>query len=333
MNPINLSAEQLEWARSILAKQQLTEVEFGNLFKKTFPGVFPETTAGRGVSVRLKEKLREAGIPYARQPPGPKRVDPPNNRWLTANPELVIQYHPKLAVVSDIHAGNHDADVIEFVAEKLVERGIDTLVWGGDIFDNAYIGHKGSHSAYASPLDEVVFGAAQIWQRFKQAGIVTSYFYQGNHDNKPFRGTQGEWSFENFLQDHFFPQVDLKGSNIITTNRYYITMRPRKPKSFPWKGPENFATRFTHQKEYSRIPLRTASRLASKFFMNVVCNHQHHLGWTWHESGLVWLADSGCTQERGGVEYKDMRDSAHPQHIQGFLTIEEGRPHSWPFMH
>lgn len=326
MKRIDLTDEQLEWARQTLNKNAFTEIQIGDMFKAKWPDVFAENTLGRNVTYRLKQKLLDAGIDIVYQRMGPRRVDPPNTRWLDANPPLEVQYHPRVGIFGDIHAGSHDPDVVEFVAEKVEERSIDVLVWAGDIFDNAYVGHKGNHSAYASPLDEVTYAAAQIFDRMSAAGVKTHYLYQGNHDNKPARGTQGEWSFEHFLQENLFPNVKLDGLQIRTTNRYYMTMRPRKPKSWPFEGPQNFGWRFTHQKEYSRIPLRTASRLATKLFMNVVCNHQHHLGATKHESGLVWIVDSGCAQLRGATEYKDMRDTTHPEHINGFVTIEDGMP-------
>ena len=329
MRRINLTDEQLAWMQSALNENRYTESELGSLFRERFPGVFPDDTTGRNLCYRVKQRMTEAGMGWAKQKNF--KVDRPRTSWLDANPELVIQYEPKLAFITDVHAGAHDPDVIEFIAETVERRGIDAVVWGGDILDNAYIGHKGTLDSYASTHEEVVFGCAQVIQRIVRTGVVRHYFHQGNHDDKPFRGTQGEWTFVDFLEDKVFPQVDFRGCKIKATNRYYLTMRPRKPKGWPWKGPDNFPWRFTHQKEYSRIPLRTASRLASKLWMNVACAHQHHLGWTLHESGLVYVADSGCSQMHGAAAYKHMRDSTHPEHINGFLTIEQGQPHAWHY--
>ncbi len=321
---IDITREHIEWLRDRKIENELTEAEVGKAFRDHFPGVFPPTTSNRNISVLLTRRAKEFNLPL---PDAPRhKAKGPTNRWLEANPPLVIQYQPKLAVVSDIHAGSHDPDVIEFIAQSIAERRIKHLVIGGDFFDNAYIGHKGIHSAYATPFNEVISGAVEIWDRFRDAGVDEVYLYQGNHDNKPMRGTQGEWTFEAFLQTEFFPYVNLAGCRVQTTNRYYLTMRPKEPKPWPFSGPENFPWRLTHQKEYARVPLRTASRLATKLLMNVACNHQHHLGATKHESGLFWVADTGCAQQRDAVEYKDMRDSTHPQWVNGYLVLEDGNP-------
>ena len=52
-----------------------------------------------------------------------------------------------------------------------------------------------------------------------------------------------------------------------------------------------------HQAEYSIIPLRTATEHATKWLANVVCGHQHHLGFTRHRSGITWVADAGTGQD------------------------------------
>lgn len=330
MKKIVLTEEQLQWTIQRLSENELNETQIGRKFRELWPDTFDKNTALKNLTNRLKIRLRE--MDYVIPSQKKHKVSPAPYRWLKDNPELVVDYEPRIAVISDVHAGGHDADVIEFIAETIEKRGVNVVAWGGDLFDNAYVGHKGTHSAYASTHNEVVEGAVEIFDRLTQAGITKHYLYQGNHDNKPMRGTQGEWSFEDFLQTKFLPHVDLEGLTIRSTNRYYMTMKPKLLGSWPFGGPWNFPWRFTHQKEYSRIPLRTAARLATKLLMNVACNHQHHLGATKHESGLLWLADTGCAQKVGATEYKDMRDSAHPQHINGFITIEDGEPKPWHYV-
>ena len=84
--------------------------------------------------------------------------------------------------------------------------------------------------------------------------------------------------------------------------------------------------RFTHQKDYSRIPNRIAQRYtAEKFHYNVCTSHIHDWGLTRPQG---WYALSpGCLHDPDKAEYKKIRDTLHPEWDVGWATIdEEGVP-------
>ena len=159
-----------------------------------------------------------------------------------------------------------------------------------------------------------------------QAGIRHHLFLQGNHDDKMFRGSDGEQSFTEFLHSKVFPEISLEGVTVSATNRYYAIMRPRAPRPWPFSSPDNFPWIFTHQKNYGKNPLSVAGELGSIEFGNIVSGHQHHLSIGRHKSGLMYICDAGTLQDSDLPSYKNARQSRHPKWACGFLTVIDGVP-------
>lgn len=328
MRKIEYTQEHLEWYRDRVCDNVMTETEIGEAFKTTFPDFAAEYDLlgrlGRSISVGLKRaaQQRQFVVPVGNKV---KSVPAAHTVWLDENPELVIEYAPRLIVMSDVHTPSHSPEVVAAAAQVVEDRHIDTCIWNGDLFDNEYVGHKGVRSHYAATFSQVVAGAQGIINLMTEAGITHHVFLQGNHDDKMFRQTDGEIDFKDFLEVKVFPGCDFTDCKVDVTNRYYVIMRPRVSRPWPWTSHENFPTRFTHQKEYGRNPCTVAEKLASKFFMNTVCGHQHHLTKRKHGSGLVYVADAGTCQDPRLPSYKNKRDTTHPQWDVGFLTMIDGQ--------
>ena len=279
----------------------------------------------------VRRQALERGIELPAGPTG-GRVKPPipepETYWLDETPELVIPYSPSVIVLSDPHAGQHWNAAIQRAIDVIEAREIQTVVWNGDLFDNAYIGHSGRRSKYAqSQKDQQAAVAGIVAAVHACESLKHAVFLCGNHDDKPFRDTDRELEFDAHLR------AALDGvqmpEKVDVTNRYYTTMEPKNPQPWPFTGPENFPWIFTHQKEYGRNQLSVAKRLVDVEFANTCSGHQHHLAVGKHPNGLVYLVDAGTLQDPRLPSYKNSRQTTHPKWAPGFATITHGVPEVW----
>jgi UDP-2,3-diacylglucosamine pyrophosphatase LpxH len=299
-------------------------VAIAEAFEPLFEGYRP-----RSVCEAVRRQAQERGIALVQSRPGGRpRVKDAHTLWLDRTPELVIPYSDSVIVISDVHAGQHSSEALSRALDVIEAREIETVIWNGDLFDNAYKGHSGLRSKYAQSFDDGCETVADIVTAVHSCpSVEQSVFLCGNHDDKTFRDTDREFEFEDLLT------VALNGvpmpPTVHTTNRYYAIMEPKEPAAWPFTGPENFPWMFTHQKEYGRNQLSVAKRLVDVEFANTVCGHQHHLAVGKHPNGLVYLVDAGTLQDPRLPAYKNARQTTHPKWAVGFATITHGVPEIW----
>ena len=330
--PRDIKDEHLEWLLERLREDTRNETQIGQLFREEFPGVFPDTTRARNIAVHLKRQAVERGIELPKTMKGGKVNVPPAFRaWIDDTPELILSFSSRVLVLSDAHFPEHSERAVRAALETAEELEIDRVVWNGDTFDNAYKGHKNIRSVYAAPSEVGIDAATEVMRALWEAGVREQVILQGNHDDKPMRGTDGEWRFTDFLEARVLCKAPPgPAQRFLTTNRYYATMRPQKPAEWPWDGPENFPWIFTHQKNYGKNQLSVAQEIASIELGNIVSGHQHHLAVGRHKSGRMFVCDAGTLQQPDLPAYKNARHSRHPRWACGFLTIIDGVPRAWP---
>lgn len=307
-------------------RSNLSNHGIGLMLREEFPQVFGRKALPHSVMEACRRWAQRHGLNYDRRPLGPQA----RLRYLDEVPELVFPFERSLIVISDLHASAHDSDIVELARRVIGEQGIEAAVFNGDQLDNAYLGHKGMRSRWAAPYEENLEQFAEIANLLKAEGLRRQYVIQGNHDDKPMRGTDGELTYPQWFAASIRDLLNDPDSYRVT-HRYYCVMEPEIVAPWPFPdGWRNFPWRFTHQREYGRNPLTVAKRLVNALGpTNIVCGHMHHLARGWHESGLVRVVDAGTFQHRNGAEYKVNRDSTHPQWNQGFVTLIDNRPQLW----
>jgi len=297
--------------------------EIGRTLQQEWPDVFTPDVTPESVNEACRRWSKRHGVEL---PPKKRRYVPaPVNRYGHEVPELIIPYSQRVIVISDLHASAHDVRPVEHALKVIEEQEIDVVIFNGDQLDNSYLGHKGVRSRWAAPFEENIEQFAGVANAFYEAGARRFYALQGNHCEKPMRGTDGELTYPQWWDSAIAPSLDYP-ELFTVTHRFYLIMEPEIPAPWPFPdGYRNFPWRFTHQKEYGRNPLTVAKRLATKYACNVVCGHQHHLAAGWHESGLWRVADAGTFQHRESAAYKVNRDTTHPEWNQGFLTLIDNK--------
>src|SRR6056297_2265176 len=312
----------------LMVKTSMSNMQIGELLRDEHPNLFDDAIQPSSVIERVRRWSQRHGLVYPSR--RAERAAHATLRYLDEVPELVIPYEPRLIVISDLHASAHDMRIVDLACEVIAKHNITAAVFNGDQLDNSYLGHKGVRSRWAAPFDENVEQFTQIANAMKEAGLERQVVIQGNHDDKPMRGTDGELTYPQWFGGAVLPHLDAPTSYTVT-HRYYCIMEPEIPAAWPYPdGWRNFPWRFTHQREYGRNPLTVGKRLINALGpTNIVCGHMHHLARGWHESGLYRVVDAGTFQHRDGAAYKVNRDSTHPQWNQGFVTLIDNRPQLW----
>ena len=249
-------------------------------------------------------------------------ISPSANRTFSREiPELVIPFKERLMVLGDPHFPLHHEEMFKRALRAVTEHQITSVVWPGDVLDNGYKGHRFMRDCRAATRAEGVAALQEALLAFDAAGIEEHFMCPGNHDDKPLRGTDQELLFSDWIRaalGDFSPRASLTFSD-----RYYIVMEARGGSQ---SGPDQYPWRFTHQKNYSKIPLSTAREIAAIKLSNVVCAHQHHCAMGWASNGLMRAIDGGCLQDPAQASYKEIRDSRHPEWNPGFVILLDGKP-------
>lgn len=302
--------------------------KIGSRIAEEFPALFAEYRP-RSVCEAIRRQAQERGLDIVQSYSGGRpKLPQAHTHWLDTTPELVIPYSESVIILSDVHAGQHDNAALGRALDVIDAKGIETVVFNGDLFDNAYKGHSGLRSKYAQPFHDGQEAVREIVAAVhSRPSVRQSVFLCGNHDDKTFRDTDREFEFEDLLRITL-DQVPMP-EEVHTTNRYYAFMAPKEPAPWPFTGPENFPWCFTHQKEYGRNQLSVAKRLVDVEFANTICGHQHHLAVGKHPNGLVYLVDAGTLQDSRLPAYKNARQTTHPKWAVGFATIIHGVPEIW----
>jgi len=298
--------------------------EIGRTLQREWPDVFTPDVTPESVNEACRRWSKRHGVEL---PPKKRRYVPaPVNRYGHEVPELTFPHESRLIVLSDVHASNHSVAQVENAGAVIRDQGITAAVLNGDQLDNAYKGHKGMRSRWAAPYEENIEHFIDIANYWCEQGLERIIVIQGNHDDRPLRDTDGELTYPQWFDAVIRPHLN-HPDRFTVTHRYYAIMEPEIKKGWPWPDSwRNFPWRFTHQVEYSKIPLRVAKRLVDALGpYNMVCGHQHHLATGWHDTRLVRLVDAGTLQGTE-VAYKSNRDTTHPQWNPGFVTIIDNRP-------
>ena len=232
--------------------------------------------------------------------------------------ELRLPYADSL-VIGDAQFPLYNKELLARALADAARRGIKRLVWNGDTFDFAGLGK------YSDSLSESVSGTldtvAQASIAAYESGITEQVWIFGNHDDRLARMTDHATNLADLVAmmlgrvENATLAAHLRESYRVT-NRYYAVMDGQG--ETPW--------RFTHQKNYSTIRGRVATRLAEKFHMNIVSAHTHHAIVTRSESGRFWAVEGGCLQDRELTRYLFERDSLHPFHTMAYTLIEHDTP-------
>lgn len=247
-------------------------------------------------------------------------------------PELIVPYEDCI-VVGDSHMPYIHKAALVAMLQSAKENGPATLILNGDALDFDLYSSYQSMAAPGTLVEADAHRRAIYEIMFALAGAFSKiYVLRGNHDARLLKMAGKKLSLSSVWQMFAVPADewrDYDGNsypnllNIMTiTERYYMTMI----------GGPTGTWRFTHQKNYSTVPGSVPRKIASKLGCNVVGAHTHHLCVT--TSGTkdnYYAVEGGCLFDQRKIEYKEMRDTTHPENSVGWVTIRNGVPKTHHF--
>jgi predicted phosphodiesterase len=315
-----------------LRKQpKVTQADIGRQMRELFPEVFGKVKTHSVIKL-IHMQAEEYGVKIPHGKPGgrPRKIPENDSRWRDQNPVLVFPFSPKVIVLSDVHFPLHSPEYLVRAIQTIRAREIETVVFNGDVFDNGYKGHSGRRSHWNPDREDGLDSFAYFYQELVACpSLKRIVSLCGNHDDKPWRDTDREMEFVDYWAQAIHGIEHPKGLERLITNRYYAYMEPKEPKAWPFEGPHNFPSKFTHQMEYTKFHGRVEDRLAVVDYASHYAGHHHHLSVGRAQSGLLYAVGCGTGQQPDLAAYKNARPSTHPAWNLGFVTIEHGDPHTW----
>jgi len=206
----------------------------------------------------------------------------------------------------DMHAPLHSAAWLNRVIDLALKWQVDAVGVGGDIVDFSSVSYWG-RSIGIELQDELDSGAMivnTLAQNFAQRVLCG-----GNHEYRLVRQLKHAKTLQQVLDEFITDPLT------VTTNRKWFWLE---------SGGERF--RIVHPRNYSRVPTRTAWRLASKYRCHIITGHNHLWGITRDVSDNWWAIDAGCCLDARRVGYLEEEMSTNPQTVLGAVMVIDGVP-------
>jgi|GEM_PF-2859681 hypothetical protein len=206
-------------------------------------------------------------------------------------------------IICDVHA--------PYYSEKWVNRAgiishlldVNKIIIVGDLFDMHFISKY--YSEYRPEMGEEIEWTEPFMDWLDQFDFI--FLIQGNHERRAGIFSDGR------IQARFFLRIF---GNLVMKNKFKFTNYDSLEIGEDWL--------LTHAKDYSRIPTRMATRLASKYHRNLINAHGHFFGMTYDVSGKFLCIDLGGLFDISKIEYINLRTTSYPFWKSGFGVLKNG---------
>lgn len=133
------------------------------------------------------------------------------------------------------------------------------------------------------------------------------YLVKGNHENRLGRNTDGIIKVQNLLEEWVGPEYG---------KRFTFSLYDKLTIGNEWLC--------VHPKSYSQKAGIASRALCSKYMMNILNTHGHHVGWNYDPSGKFLAVDLGGMFDSEKVEYINFKTTTHPVWNSGFGMLRNG---------
>lgn len=215
-------------------------------------------------------------------------------------------------VVGDIQLPTTSSRWVELmtaVANANLPRAGRVLILAGDLVNNdAFSGYEPEDF---QPTATQEYKALQEFMGYVSQYFERIYWFFGNHERRAQKRTN------NIIPPYLFAAMLLgRWADRVTVSKYgYAYLETREK----WL--------LSHQKEYSRLQLKTASQLAQAYLCNVIAMHQHHLARGWDDYKRFQVIDAGGLFEQRAMGYATLDPTTKARMCNGFVMFVDGYPH------
>lgn len=215
-----------------------------------------------------------------------------------------------MLVTSDWHVPLHDPKMVNAVINKAHEESISTLIIGGDYWDMTSYSHYPPHQREA-PFEIERETGIEIFDALLDT-FDQIYMFWGNHDFRFLRGNDFRMSYVYGMKMLLEPLGD-KLDQIEFSELDYMWLDQAKE------------YRFSHQKNFSKIPLTVPRQLAQKHHCSVITAHSHHCAMGVALDGENVIIEAGGLFDKNITEYVQ-KTTTHHEWVQGFTMFKNGIP-------
>lgn len=222
----------------------------------------------------------------------------------------IFLYTDAVIAAGDFHTPFHDAELLQTLYDTAAERGIKTLVVGGDLWD---VDSLSAHLKLVHIMDgfEIECGHVRALMTDLYNHFDHIYVCTGNHEMRWMKASDGKLDIKQ-LWKNGVPEN-------MTWNKFvrkvHITLDDH---IHMYQGDQDWL--LVHPKSYSQLPLSVTTRLAMKHLCHIVGFHGHQYAHGWDKSGHFRVIDGGGLFDKYSLDYQ-RGTSAMPEMKSGFNTI------------
>jgi len=214
-------------------------------------------------------------------------------------------------VVADFHIPLYDPVWTNRMIATAREKGLTTLVIGGDFFNFDSLSQYDPKQTDAGLEREWYEGLAVM--RVLLESFERIVYVWGNHDARMHKSLGYRMRFATAMQ-MVFGKLGVEAlEKIQFTNLDHCII---------WSGEEKWLV--CHPASYSRVPLNTARAIAAKEGCNVITAHSHHCAVGYAPNGIHVVAEAGGLFDRDKTKYLQ-RSTTFPTWQRGYGYLIDGR--------
>ncbi len=218
-----------------------------------------------------------------------------------------------LMITADWHIPLYDPEYVNEMIRTARAESLDTLCIAGDFFNFDAL------SAYSPKQEsaglEKELGEAVAVMRVLLETFDTIYFLWGNHDARMHTALGFKLQFSTAMKQVFGILGDEALERIVFTNLDHMWVYDGNG-GVPWY--------VCHPQNYTRSPLSSATKLASKVNANVITAHSHHCAVGYGVDGQKVVAEAGGLFDRTKTAYLQ-RSTTFPTWVQGYAWLKGGK--------
>lgn len=230
----------------------------------------------------------------------------------TAMPERFkpIEVTGDVIATCDWHIPLHDPVMVNHVIDIAEKKDIRKLIIGGDFLHMETFSHYPPYQPEAAFEIERREGNAVLNTLLRHFDEVVLFW--GNHEHRISRALDFKISFEQLIKWMLDGVDDLDRVKISELDYALIHHGGR-------------TVRFSHQTNFSKVPLSVPRQMAMKYDCSSLTAHSHHLAFGFAINGYDWIMEGGGLFDPKRTQYIQ-RTNLHHFWVPGFTVFQNGAP-------
>jgi hypothetical protein len=231
-----------------------------------------------------------------------------NHRSNAIRLEQPMRLKGATAVIADVHVPLTDWNLVDAALKQYKSLGLKHLLLAGDLWNLDALSEFDFKHGDAGLEREIIEGNAFVKRLLKQFDSVTLLW--GNHCARLHKKLGYAVDFERSMRMLLHELTPAEHCRLKISNLDHAYVSAGKRTYY-----------VCHPKQYSRVPLSGALKLAAKVNASVITAHSHHSAQGWDASGQHVVAELGGLFDARKTQYLQ-RTTAFPVWTPGYAWID-----------